>query len=443
MRPLAVLLAVALVACAPETAAPPSVAPSAATPSAAVPISVGRSAACASVAALSTSNASPTPAPRDRPMPTPAPPGRYLFAKDSTTLQLYASGWLSEFALPTLLNGSRATLAADGSLVSALLSDIAGQRTLLWTSDGALVPLNVPFLGIGGWVEWSPDAHQLGIVPDLERADEIYLASTDKKASRATPGGIVLDLGWRHPDELTFLAGPSRSYPVRGATLWSWRGGSQPVRLGTLDVASPSIAWREDGAMLAYVGVAADGAEAIHVREVTTQNEISDRIIFTVDDVVGAKAGCGLRRDELRFGLLSWQAGGLLAIGVHTTDSTSYDWLVAVVTQDGTLRGAVRTPGNCYLPFATWAARTPVLVAMLHGPDCGETSFLNRALLVDKAGAVMREVTIPRKGTLLLSGVATWGAIPGADDVTVMRLNGTEERYVIPLARFLGWCCAE
>src|SRR2546427_266197 len=215
MRPLAVLLAVALVACAPETAAPPSVAPSAATPSAAVPISVGRSAACASVAALSTSNASPTPAPRDRPMPTPAPPGRYLFAKDSTTLQLYASGRLS---------------------------------------------------------------------------------------------AIVLDLEWRHPDELTFLAGPSRSYPVRGATLWSWRGGSQPVRLGTLDVASPSIAWREDGAMLAYVGVAADGSEAIHVREVTTQNEISDRIIFTVDDVVGAKAGCGLRRDELRFGLLSWQA---------------------------------------------------------------------------------------------------------------------------------------
>jgi hypothetical protein len=52
-------------------------------------------------------------------------------------------------------------------------------------------------------------------------------------------------------------------------------------------------------------------------------------------------------------------------------------------------------------------------------------------------------MTIVRKGPLLLSARATWAALPGANEVAVFRLSDPQQRLVIPLGSFVGWCCVE
>src|SRR5207245_9602744 len=135
------------------------------------------------------------------------------------------------------------------------------------------------------------------------------------------------------------------------------------------------------------------------------------------------------------------KVGALPAAGLHTLGQ--YDYAVAVAQKEPGLRGIVRSNNSCFIPFAHWARATPILAVPLFGPECGETTLLNRTALVDKTGTVMREITVPRKGALLLSDIATWAAIPSANELTVLRVTAPEQRLAVPIAKFLGWCCAE
>jgi hypothetical protein len=320
--------------------------------------------------------------------------------------------------------------------VSALLNEAEPNRSILWSSTGTARSIDVPFSAGAAWVSWSADARWVGVVPNPELAEEIYLAGTDQEASRFAPGGHVIDMRWRNANELSFLTAASRQIPVTDATLWSWRTGAAPYALTRFESVG-LMAWRPDGAMLAYWTVGTDGLPVVKVRDVV----LGDRTVLTVSDVLKAKETCGWSAKDVQLTFLEWQEGGLIAVGLRGVGQ--YDYGVAVVHQDLGLRGVVRSPHNCYIPAARWAARTPVLVAFLYGPACGLTESLNRALLVDKAGAVMRDMTIGRKGALLLSDLATWAAIPGADELTVVRVNGPQEQYVVPLQGLIGWCCAE
>ena len=163
--------------------------------------------------------------------------------------------------------------------------------------------------------------------------------------------------------------------------------------------------------------------------------------MLTADDVTRSKESCGWAAKDLKVTFIDWQGGGLLAVGLHALGQ--YDYAVAVVHEETGLRGIVRSNNSCFIPFAHWARATPILAVPLFGPECGETTLLNRTALVDKTGTVMREITVPRKGALLLSDIATWAAIPGENELTVLRVNGPEQRFVVPIAKFLGWCCAE
>jgi hypothetical protein len=373
-------------------------------------------------------------------MPSPAPPGTYLFEKDSTTLQLYSGGQLRELSLPKPISLWHAVLSSDGTRVSALLNEAEPNRSTLWSSTAVATSIDLPFSTGAAWVSWSADARRLGVVPNPELAEEIYLVGTDEKASLFAPGAHVVDMRWRNADEFSFLAAASRDHPVADATLWSWRPGTPPHRLTKFDSVGV-MAWRPDGAMLAYSTVAADGLPVVRVREARADVVLGDRTVLTAGDLLKAKETCGWVEKDVQITFVEWQTGGLLAVGLRAAGQ--YDYGVAIVNPDLGLQGVVRSPHNCYIPAARWAARTSVLVAFLYGPECGLTGSLNRALLVDKAGAVTGELTIGRKGPLLLSDLATWAAIPGANELTVVRVNGPQEQYAIPLQSLLGWCCAD
>ncbi len=441
MRRAAILLVIATVACAPESVSPtPTPAAATATFAPLPPVTTPAPIACASVPALRTSAATPGPSPTAGSMPSPAPPGTYLFAKDSTTLQLYSRGQLRELKLPKPISLSHAVLSSDGTRVSALLNEAEPNRSTLWSFTAAATSMDLPFSAGAAWVTWSPDARRLGVIPNTELAEQIYLASTDRAASLFAPGGHVIDMRWRNADELSFLTAASRDIPVADATLWSWRPGAAPREL-TRFTSVGLMSWRPDGAMLAYWTVGADGLPVVKVREASADVVRGDRTVLTVSDVLKAKETCGWAAKDVQFGFLEWQKDGLLAVGLR--GSGQYDYGIAVVHPDLGLQGVVRSPNNCYIPAARWAARTAVLVAFLYGPECGLTGSLNRALLVDKAGVVMRELTIGRKGPLLLSDLGTWAAIPGANELRVVRVNGPQEQYAIPLQSLLGWCCAD
>jgi hypothetical protein len=396
---------------------------------------------CASVAGLTTAKATATSPPTGRPLPSPAPPGAYLFEKDPTTLQLYAGGRVDEFKLPMPIGDTRtrAVLGADGTSLTALLADVTAKQMILWSSSGALVPLEIPFTDFGE-VEWSPNGLRLAVIPGLDRATAIYLAGFDQKASRFAPGGFVFGPRWRSPSELTFMSASSRDYPIAGATLWSWRPASQPRAIGTFDLAG-WWAWRPDGAEVAYPAIGPNGTAEVRVRVIGDGSPRDERTVLTVDQLLQAKQTCDWAATDIRIAFLEWHRTGLLAVGLR--ESGQYDYGVAVVAEDTGLRSMVRSNDSCYIPFATWAELTPILVTFLYGPDCGQTELLNRALLVDQNGLVIREMTIARKGPLLLSSKATWAAMPGENDVVVFPLSDPQQQFVIPLGKFVGWCCAE
>jgi len=439
VRRFAAVVAIVCAACAP-TNVPSAATAAASTPSVGGPAIGGTSVSCASFPTLATASVAPSPAPSGRALPSPAPPGTYLFEKSATALLLYSRGAVRELSLPAPLSGSRAVLAPDGSAAHAVLADVKAQRMSLWSSSGAQVALDIPFLGDVGIVSWSPDARHLAIVPDTDRVDAIYFAGFDQPASRFVPGGLVFDLEWRGADELSFFSASSRDYPISGATLWDWRAGERPQALVKLDLAGWS-AWRSDGAVFAYPAVTADGTAAVRTLDVTGTAIVGDRTVLTADDVTRSKESCGWAAKDLKVTFIDWQGGGLLAVGLHALGQ--YDYAVAVVHEETGLRGIVRSNNSCFIPFAHWARATPILAVPLFGPECGETTLLNRTALVDKTGTVMREITVPRKGALLLSDIATWAAIPGENELTVLRVNGPEQRFVVPIAKFLGWCCAE
>ena len=425
MRVLRLLLLAAVFACAPhpEARAPSSPPMETARVSPDATLQPTRN-SCASVATLTTAKATSTSPPSGRPLPSPPPPGAYLFEKDPTTLQLYSGGRVDEFKLPMPIGDTRtrAVLGADGTSVRALLSDVPAKQRSLWSSSGPLVPLEIPFADFGV-VEWSPNGLRLAVIPGLERATAIYLAGFDQRASRFAPGGFVFGARWRGPTELTFMSASSRDYPITGATLWSWGPSSQPRAIGTFDLAG-LWAWRPDGAELAYPAVGASGTAEVRVRAIGVGSPQSERTILTVDQVLQAKQACDWAAKEIRVAFLEWYRTGLLAVGLR--ESGPYDFGVAVVGDDG-LRGMVRSNDTCYIPFAEWAELTPLLVTFLYGPDCGQTELLNRALLVDQNGSVIREMTISRKGPLLLSSKAMWAAMPGENEVTVFRLNDAQQ----------------
>src|SRR5438309_774072 len=173
----------------------------------------------------------------------------------------------------------------------AVRADVKAQRMSLWSSSGAQVALDIPFLGDVGIVSWSPDARHLAIVPDADRVDAIYFAGFDQPASRFVPGGLVFDLEWRGADELSFFSASSRDYPISGATLWDWRAGERPQALVKLDLAGWS-AWRSDGAVFAYPAVTADGTAAVRTLDVTGTATVGDRTVLTADDVTRSKVAC-------------------------------------------------------------------------------------------------------------------------------------------------------
>src|SRR5438105_14906658 len=208
VRRFAAVVAIVCAACAP-TNVPSAATAAASTPSVGGPAIGGTSVSCASFPTLATASVAPSPAPSGRALPSPAPPGTYLAP----------------------LSGSRAVLAPDGSAAHAVLADVKAQRMSLWSSSGAQVALDIPFLGDVGIVSWSPDARHLAIVPDTDRVDAIYFAGFDQPASRFVPGGLVFDLEWRGADELSFFSASSRDYPISGATLWDWRAGERPQAL--------------------------------------------------------------------------------------------------------------------------------------------------------------------------------------------------------------------
>ena len=439
---LRIVLLAAVVACAPDpdARAPSSPPMESARASPDATLQPART-SCASVATLTTAKATTTSPPSGRPLPSPAPPGAYLFEKDPTTLQLYSGGRVDEFKLPMPIGDTRtrAVLDADGTSVRALLADVAAKQMSMWSSSGHLVPLEIPFSDFGV-VEWSPNGLRLAVIPGLERATAIYLAGFDETASRFAPGGFVFGARWRGPSELTFMSASSRDYPIPGATLWSWRPSSQPRAIGTFDLGG-WWAWRPDGAELAYPAVGASGTVEVRVRAIGDGSAPTERTVLTADQVLQAKQACDWAANEIRITFLEWHRTGLLAVGLR--ESGQYDYGVAVVGEDASLRGMVRSNDTCYIPFAQWADLTPLLVTFLYGPDCGQTELLNRALLVDQNGSVTREMTIARKGPLLLSSKATWAAMPGEHEVVVFRLNDPRQEFVIPLGGFVGWCCAE
>jgi len=385
------------------------------------------------------------------PLPDGHPPGTSVFLRGSG-VALYESGRLTQIDLPYPIHARLATLAEDGSRVSAYLWDAAGQRPYLWSRDlrsgrSSVNVAQLPFVRAEDLVSWSPDARHLLVSPgygDGSGHGDVYQLALDGTADRrGVLGERVHAYYSRGADEITVITSPKPvgTMPLGRATLWSWVRGAGLVKLVDADLFWPHGSWSPDGSRVALLGLDSNGrSPVVQVAEVTREAAVSPRTLMRIADLVAQPEGCPYGRGDVGLSIPHWSPDGQsLAITGRVLPQSSY--FVAIVSAEGRLRSIFRSPSSCYIPFAPWSARE--LFIPLFGPDCGPDTLTNRVAVVRSDGAVLREIAIPRKGNAHPSRDGRWVVSVGDGETSYIPVAEPDARIVVPLDGFVSWCCAD
>lgn len=433
MRSLAatILLGAVLAGCTTGPAMP-SASPEAAPTAGAATATPAEPARCRDAAPAITATAEPA-------IDDPARvPGRALFW-DAGKLRLLEKGSLRELDAPFVVRDWSSKLAPDGRVVALLGGERPGDAHL-WerTPDGSQRLVKMPVaLADDAVVTWSPNLQRVRW--GRWAGAELWVVGLDGNSYRASFESEGVYAGaWRTDDELTFFTAPQRvqneaaSWPVAGATLWSWRPPADPVRADGPVTLSTVPRWSPDGHNLATIEVTPAG-RAVVLRGETSQTLLTERDLDT------GPGGC-VRHVE--FAGLKWSPDGqtLAVLG------RGIGYFAAFIEIGSSAPATIfASPAACYIPGRVEWSGTAAVVP-LFGPDCGPSAAgtENALAVVDpKSGALIRYVLISRKGFLAISG--GWAvAAAGTDDrgTEFIPLGSGAPRVQVPLWRLVDYCCA-
>ena len=395
-----------------------------------------------SVASIATASATAGPLPTG--FPVQAPPGRLVFRKGST-LTLYEAARTQLLDLGATIVSVHAT--DDGSVLSALMDE--GQAIGVWsyrpsTADTTRASVAVPRPTNDAWAVWTKDGLHAAYTPDTTApATAVYVIDVNgggQEVRVGQSGMYVYAMDWRTPDELTLMVGSGPTYPLSGASLFSWqRGQGLTQMLSNVRSAAGAFSWSPDGTALVYGDSDVPGGPPRLARR---DAQGHSAVILSADGLRALPNGCDLDRAVLLYGPLRWSPDGARVALIGRIDPQCC-YFLAIARADGGDPVLFRSPESCYLNDQVAWLDAETLITELTGPLCGRTTLEGRGIIIDaRSGRAIGEVPVARKSELHVSPDGRWLASSADGGIDLTPLDQPAKRVTLPIpGTFVGWCC--